>query len=642
MLRHLLLPVLWIMCAAILGTAPVSVSLAQSPTDTPDYPTLDALAAAVIPPADPVDLALRLRGLESVPVPPSAPSALSVGDTAEFWVTNDVESRTFAVTAVLQGLGEHAAFWVQRGDRLNSESLAALIDAFDTRIYEPVRDLWGSEATPGVDGDPRLHVLFARDVGPGTAAYFARRHTYPDNVFPFSNAREMFFVNLDVYGTAPHPASLEGTLAHEFQHMIRANVDPNEDTWLNEGFSTFTEHYLGYVGARSFGQSFLRMPHVQLNDFTYEGADMAASYGSGFLFVTYFYERYGVDAVRALSLDEANGLLSVENTLRALDEPGADEFFADWVVANLVQNTAIDDGRYGYDSLPGIGLPRLQDYAGGPGAGHTRALAQYATDYYFLTDLSDAAALDIELKLAPTAPLLATDAASGQWMWYSHRGDASNMTLTRAFDLRDVDSASLHYSAWFDIEEGWDYAYLTASVDGGLTWDILPTAHTTDYDPHGNAYGPGYTGSSGGWVREQIALDDYTGQEILLRFEMITDDAINYPGLAIDDVSLPEVGYHSDFEANGGGWDAAGWVRIDNRLPQHAWVQAVQFGDSPDAVTVTRWLYPTDEDWTLLLEPDTTRAVIAVSPFAPVTTEPGVYALQVTANTAQALPVSND
>lgn len=626
---------LLILCAALTGAATFAETL-----DTPtDYPTLDALAEVVIPPADPVDLALRLRGLEAVPTPPVAPPALHVGDTADFWVTNDAASRTFSVTAVLQGLGQHAAFWVQQGDKLDDDHLTALIDAFDTRIYEPVRALWGSEANPGVDGDPRLHVLFARDLGPGTAAYFARRHTYPASVFPFSNAREMFFVNLDVYGPTPHLPSLESTLAHEFQHMIRANVDPNEDTWLNEGFSTFTEHYLGYAGPQRFGQAFLRMPHVQLNDFSYVGPNMAASYGAGFLFVTYFHERYGVDAVRALSLDAASGLASVENTLRALGEPGADAFFADWVVANVAQNTIAADGRYGYASLPALGVPRILDQD--DTNGQTRLLAQYGTDYHLLTDVEGAAALEISLAMPPSVPLVATDPVSGAWMWYSLRGDASNMTLTRAFDLRAVDSAALHYSAWFDIEEGWDYAYLSVSTDGGLTWDILPTAHTSDYDPHGNAYGPGYTGYSDGWVREQVSLDAYAGLEVLLRFEMITDDAINYPGLVIDDVSLPAVGYHSDFEDDGGGWEAAGWVRTDNRLPQRAWVQVIEWGDDPAALTVTRWRYPDDGDgWTLPLQPDTGRVVIAVSPFAPVTTEPGVYALDVTVVAVEALPVS--
>jgi len=64
----------------------------------------------------------------------------------------------------------------------------------------------------------------------------------------------------------------------------------------------------------------------------------------------------------------------------------------------------------------------------------------------------------------------------------------------------------------------------------------------------------------------------YAGQSILVRFQMITDDAINQPGIAIDDVRIPEIGYVSDFELDDGGWEAEGWIRMDNVLPQQAWV----------------------------------------------------------------------
>ena len=52
------------------------------------------------------------------------------------------------------------------------------------------------------------------------------------------------------------------------------------------------------------------------------------------------------------------------------------------------------------------------------------------------------------------------------------------------------------------------------STDGGATWTPITTTRTTDEDPHGNAYGPGYTGQSGGWVQESIDLTPYVGQQI--------------------------------------------------------------------------------------------------------------------------------
>ncbi len=53
-----------------------------------------------------------------------------------------------------------------------------------------------------------------------------------------------------------------------------------------------------------------------------------------------------------------------------------------------------------------------------------------------------------------------------------------------------------------------------------------------------------------------------------LRFEYITDAAVNGEGFMIDDVSIPEIGYFTDFEADAGGWEPAGFARIQNVLPQ--------------------------------------------------------------------------
>jgi hypothetical protein len=97
--------------------------------------------------------------------------------------------------------------------------------------------------------------------------------------------------------------------------------------------------------------------------------------------------------------------------------------------------------------------------------------------------------------------------------------------------------------------------------------------------------------------------------------------------MAIDDVTIPELTYSSDFETDDGGWEAAGWVRVDNRLPQQTWVQAVEYvGDN---VQVTRWLANGSDHWTLPLSAGVHHMTIVVSPFAPTTTISMAYSLGV-------------
>jgi hypothetical protein len=142
----------------------------------------------------------------------------------------------------------------------------------------------------------------------------------------------------------------------------------------------------------------------------------------------------------------------------------------------------------------------------------------------------------------------------------------------------------LDYWVWYDIEEGWDYLYLEVSADGGETWEILRTPSGTDDDPSGNSFGWAYTATSGGssraeWIQESIDLSDYAGQEILLRFEYVTDAAVNGEGLLLDDVSIDAIGYAEDFEDGEGDWQAAGFARIYNRLPQTYRLALIERGD---------------------------------------------------------------
>jgi len=606
------------LCLLLTGTLS-----AQQDAPADAFPTVDALNNTEVPAADPVLLAQRLLGVTDVSVTPRPQPAL--GTVEAFNAINSAQARSFVVNARLEAIGDHIYLWVEDGVVLDQGNLQAVADSFDQRVYDQVRDLWGSEPNPGIDGDPRVHVLFVRELGAGTGAYYARRHRFPQAVYDTSNEREMFLVNLDAY-PAITPGIIESTLAHEFQHMIRDNIDVNQATWLNEGFSTFTEAALGYESNLDWlASAFVGSPGTQLNTFGGTGTNRAVNYGAGFLFVNYFYDRYGEDGVRALSAQTQNGLAGVNATLAELDGSTADILFADWVVANWVQDADLGYGYTSYDppvDPPARALINRTRYL------NTATVGQYGTDYYRVMPPAQVTELTITLTQAESIGLADASAFSGEQVWYSNRADVSHSTLTRTFDLTEVDSATLSYQAWWAIEEGWDYLYLTASGDGGVTWDILAAPNTTTDNPHGNAYGPGYSGQSGEWIEQTVSLDAYAGGEVMLSFELITDDAVTEAGFLLDDVRIPQIDYFSDFEADGGGWAASGWVRTDNRLPQRAWVQLIQ--TTPDGVELSRWLADAaTATFSAAIAPDATEIGLAISPFAPLTTVPATYSIDV-------------
>ena len=600
---------------------------AQSSQDLNNYPTLVALNTAVIPARDRVSLAERLLNLTNVPQKPVTAAVQQVGTQQTFKAANSSDNTTIDVPATLRYVGQHIYMWVENDANVNMNDLQTLAHDFDTNVYPNVRALWGSEATPGVDGDAHIYGLFAHGLGASTAAYFSSDNTYPREVTPSSNEHEMFFFNLDAIGGSNIPTrAVDSIIAHEFQHMIRFNQQVNTETWLNEGLSVFTQYYL--YGDTSMISSFLNAPSTQLDDWNPVASQRAANYGAATLFLTYLYERYGIDTLHDLSADhKTRALQAVNDVLTQRGEPGVDAFFGDWVLANVLGDTQYDDGRYSYPDLSTLQTPPAKATVKQYPFQTSDTANQYSADYYDFSSLNGAHSIDVNLTAPTSVLLIPTTAASGTHFWYSNRDDMADSRLTHSFDLTSVQNATLNYKVWYDTETSWDYGYLMVSDNGGKHWDVIPTSNTTTADPHGVTYGAGYNGASNGWVNESVSLNNYAGKQILVRFEMITDDAVTRPGLAIDDVSIPEIGYADDFENDNGGWQAEGWLLTDNQLPQDGWVQVVQRSGTT-TLDIQRWAID-NLNHNIPLVSGANQVIVAVSPFAPVTTVAMPYTLSV-------------
>ena len=87
-------------------------------------------------------------------------------------------------------------------------------------------------------------------------------------------------------------------------------------------------------------------------------------------------------------------------------------------------------------------------------------------------------------------------------------------------------------------------------------------------NPTGASFGNAYNGKTNGWIEQEVDLSDYAGKKVQVRFEYVTDAAVNGEGLLLDDVRVDAIDYFTDFETDDGGWIAAGFVRVENVLPQ--------------------------------------------------------------------------
>jgi len=574
-------------------------------------------------------LAQRLAHLAS-PVPEvvnPTPPAYRVGDQTNFWVSNTDTLEHFLITATLRAQTAHAQLWVENEYPIDQDALEQAARYFEEHIYPTDRAMFGSEWSPGVDNDVHLILLHTHDLGSSILGYFSATDEFSRLVNPYSNEREMFYLNLDYL--QPDTPSYYSTLAHEFQHMIHWAHDRNEDSWVNEGLSTLAELVNGY-GRQNAIFLFPEQPDMQLTTWPEEGTGI--HYEASYLFMTYLWERFGDEAIRALVDEPRNGEAGVEATLARLGySMSFSDLFADWVIANYLDDPTVEDGRYSYRSLdmPSLSLAATHHFYP---VHETGTVHQYGTDYIELEPHKGRANYTdfrITFQGSFTVPLVPTAPASGRCFWWSNRADNSDMTLTRAFDLRGLSQATLQFQLWYDIEEGWDYAYVEISTDGGQTWDILSGRHTTTYDPNAYSFGPAYTGCSGGscppqWVQEEMDLTPYVGQEVLLRFEYVTDDAVNKVGLALDDITIPELGYRDDVEG-ASDWQAQGFVRTDNTLPQRFLVQLIEMGDR---TRVRRMKLDDAKRGELTLNSLGTqveRAILVISALAPLTTEEAQY-----------------
>lgn len=588
--------------------------------DETRFPTYALVTTTELPPADRIDIAGRLQGITVIPEQNVTTIVRQIGEIEFFRINSVAGGGTADIPARLRTIGEHVYLWVEDGIAVEEATLNDIVYRFDIQVYEFVRGLWGSEAIPGIDDETRLHIVFTSRLRPGIGGYFSSANTYPAVIMPNSNEYDMMVLNASTLEPQYTDRGISSA-AHEFQHMIHQVNDANESSWLNEGLATLTEYLPSLDPSLFIMNAFAQAPDTSLRMWGL-GNNRAAEYGAPLMFMIYLHDRFGLEAVQQIASDSDNGLQSIDNMLQSRGETSVDVIFADWVLANLLRE---HDGNYSYQTLTDVSPLDLRAQTLNYPSLFTFELDQYSTDYYQYSNLPET--VSISLQMADTVALIPTNATSGQMMWYSQRGDNSNSSLSRAFDLRNLNSAQLTFNVWYDLERDWDYAYISVSTDNGQTWELQSTELTTTSDSNGRAYGQGYTGQSINWRLDTLSLDSYVGQEILLRFEMLTDDAINQNGIAIDDIRLDAIGYYADMEVDDAGWLSDGWIRMDNRLPQRAWLQVVEQSETESIVH--RFLANGNNQWQFDPAETSESLYISISPFAPMTTEKMSYTLQV-------------
>jgi hypothetical protein len=580
-----------------------------------------------------VSLARDYLGLRELP-PTAAGAALPVaGATASFDVLNTDNNTYSTIGARLVGSGDHAHFWFDTSASApTAAELEPIATAFDV-VYEQNVAVFGPESNPGIDGDPRVHILHASPAALcdsasacGLHGYFSSQDNLPRAVAPHSNERDIFLMNAAIFGGE----SYLGVLAHEFRHMIEDRYDKTDADWEVEGSATLAEELAGFpLVPRGRVAAFLPRPDQQLNSWTDGGT--SPYYGMGYLLNRYLYDRLGPELYRAFAAHPADGLDAVTAVGREAGLPlTGQSLWEDWLVALAIHNLPGRPEMYriGDGSLETALVTVVSSFP----AEVTTTVQQYAADYYRLEGAGD---VQLAFTGRRQVALLGVPAASGSHFWVAGRANYSQPSLQRAFDLRGLERATLTYAVYHDIEAGYDFAYAAVSMDGGVTWEGLAGEQMQglkkEDNPSGRALTPRfYTGKSGGWVQERIDLTPYAGREIVLRFTYVTDPLLTYGGLALDNVSIPELGFYDAVEEGEARWQADGFSRVTAALPQQWHLQLITFPEGVPQVEKLP-LSPAGEGaMTVNLDSNDGRVILVVAASAPQTLHEASYRLAFT------------
>lgn len=136
-----------------------------------------------------------------------------------------------------------------------------------------------------------------------------------------------------------------------------------------------------------------------------------------------------------------------------------------------------------------------------------------------------------------SSPSSITDSPSGNYVSKAN----TSIKTTAQMDITNAISAQLTFWGIWDVETNFDYVEAEVSTDNGTTWTPLCGKYTKTGNGYQDTDKPLYDGFIKSWLYEEMSLDNYVGQHILIRFNLVTDNGGNYDGFYFDDLKVEKI-----------------------------------------------------------------------------------------------------
>ncbi len=398
----------------------------------------------------------------------------------------------------------------------------------------------------------------------------------------------------------------EGVIAHELEHLLHNYSDPGELSWVDEGLADFAAFLNGYDAAGS---------HLTYHQVFYADTSLTRwagglqNYGAAYTFFQYLWEQAGGNGdgtyepdltydgvagdllIKRIFENQGDGMDGVQAAIDQFNaETGADlrdvtSLYQDWAVAVYLDDEESDlwDIRaadFGDVDSDGWTIDIADDeFWDGRGSNQgAQPSSKWDKRENGQAPVAVPYGIQVERFRNPgpvvTVALDGEDSSqvaphTGDTHWYAGYESQSENVL-------DVDvageAASLDFWTWHFIEEGWDYGFVEALVDG--EWVTVPlvddagTTVTSNDDPHGgNTEGNGLTGTSGGaYFVDEPEYVHLTAQlpagTTDVQFRYSTDAAYLDTGWFVDDVMVN--GAAATVSSDAGEWVQTNGIQDNN------------------------------------------------------------------------------
>lgn len=292
--------------------------------------------------------------------------SFTVGATKSWYADDFTNGIRYRVPSTCRAVGVNCYIFVEDTSWSNGRVTQSAVDSiriyFDSKtpanpskgIFETDTAAFGNP--PDVDGDPKVIILLLdiKDGSTGSSyveGYFNEfNEVNPSQPgYATSNFAEIFFIDTNPQDLNTESGLFGGisTLAHEFQHLIHFNYDPNEITFVNEGCSLAAEVNCGFH---------IYDPSLYVNEtnhylLDWRNGDMTSvliDYSRAARFFVYVREQVGMGVFKKIVASTLHGVDGINAGLQAF---GSSVRFIDilhnWFIANILDDRSIDP-KYGY------------------------------------------------------------------------------------------------------------------------------------------------------------------------------------------------------------------------------------------------------------------------------------------------------